>query len=471
MKTLLLITGTLLIVKSLFASVIMVNMPQGIVGGEKEVLTIGFSSEAPIMDVMLNSTVEFSPNVYSNIALRSVEIGSAKRDSLVTEVWDNNQYSWENKWKESYEYNADGFPTKYVVSSWNGNGWVYENKMTYQVDDNGNILAINTSLYSPEKTDWVDILRVKCLYHDNGNRQSWIMYRLSSDNSWDEYSKREFVCDKAEKEILILDFKWDVSKSRWVYLHKIEYQYNSSDVVIETATYAWMSNSNTWEYLKLQQTELDSSDNGSETVDYYWSVLDSVWVNDLKEERVYDEFDNEVQSISYVWNSYSDTWIATTRYQYSYNTVGHKTNYAKFDWIIEMNDWVGDWQNDDYRYDNNDNLLEYSVSNWTLSANNWVNNQRKLFYYSEEVITTNSLTKLDEKLKVYPNPSSDAIAFNLESNSTKAVLNLYSLNGTIVLSTLIGSDERVSIKHLVSGLYFYEVADNTGIFKGSIAIQ
>lgn len=470
MKTLVLLTGALLIVSSLFGSVVVVELPK-----EMDVVlsvnSLSISTEAPIIGEMLDLSKDLSPRVNVGVELRGEDLNSDKRDSLITEVWNNNENEWQKRWKESYTYNSNGYPIEYIVSTWNGSSWTYENKMSYDLDNNGNVLTINTSIYSSQNQAWIEIVKVQCKYDKNGNRSEWVMNRFSgSNNTWEQYSKRTFVSDKKQREISIIDYSWNAANSSWEYLQKNDYQYYD-DIVIQTITFAWMSERNAWEYFKLHQTELDDNGNIIEKSECYWNIIDSSWVNIQKEEMVYDTDGNMYQSTIATWNVKREAWVDVTRYLYTYDNAGVGSINAKFDWKEELGDWLGDWRNDDFIYDEKGNIIEYSVFDWANTLSSWVHNERKLFYYSAEFITNTNYSNFNKRVIVYPNPTTEAISFNLENCSDQASLELYNIQGKKVLSAEVANAELISVNHLEAGIYTFMIKNNSETIKGSVVKQ
>ncbi|MEX2590371.1 MAG: T9SS type A sorting domain-containing protein [Chitinophagales bacterium] len=62
---------------------------------------------------------------------------------------------------------------------------------------------------------------------------------------------------------------------------------------------------------------------------------------------------------------------------------------------------------------------------------------------------------------LYPNPANEV--FNIESGESDLLMNIYSLSGKVIMSQqLLSNLESIDISHLVSGIYFVELRNNSG---------
>ncbi len=63
----------------------------------------------------------------------------------------------------------------------------------------------------------------------------------------------------------------------------------------------------------------------------------------------------------------------------------------------------------------------------------------------------------------FPNPATDHIYFNL---TTQAMVNIYSLSGSVLLSDNVNNNEPINISELGSGVYIYKIVCNNIVYTG-----
>jgi len=72
-----------------------------------------------------------------------------------------------------------------------------------------------------------------------------------------------------------------------------------------------------------------------------------------------------------------------------------------------------------------------------------------------------------EEIKLYPNPASSFINFNLETFTSKTNLLVYNTIGSLVLEKeLVDKDNNLDISFLPNGIYIIYTTDNNGVVKG-----
>lgn len=75
-------------------------------------------------------------------------------------------------------------------------------------------------------------------------------------------------------------------------------------------------------------------------------------------------------------------------------------------------------------------------------------------------LTNGDLIKEEKKWLLYPNPFNDIINFSSVENANKVSYNLYNSSGVLIMSNtaeLIGGAASLSLKHLSSGIYIFEL--------------
>lgn len=110
-----------------------------------------------------------------------------------------------------------------------------------------------------------------------------------------------------------------------------------------------------------------------------------------------------------------------------------------------------------YGWDNN-------VGDWSIIYG------KDEYNYSEQEV--NSVNEIGRKnLTVYPNPFSEYISFNISDYSKSINLKLYDMHGREVLVREIQNNEKISVKNINSGMYFYHLILNGKNLNGKLIKQ
>jgi len=100
------------------------------------------------------------------------------------------------------------------------------------------------------------------------------------------------------------------------------------------------------------------------------------------------------------------------------------------------------------------------TSDWTLESN-------YSLYFSEQNIT--STNKLNEEIsRVYPNPFSESVSFSIPGSNSGITFELFDIQGRKQLTKVIGSNEKVNMKGVRSGMYFYKLNYDGKIQSGKL---
>lgn len=92
-----------------------------------------------------------------------------------------------------------------------------------------------------------------------------------------------------------------------------------------------------------------------------------------------------------------------------------------------------------------------------------VTNIRKIYFLPADEYLGISTYSENSKISpvIYPNPSSDYIKFsNIEENTS---IDIYSIDGKLILQDIISSNTSINISHLQKGIYVVNIANK--IFK------
>jgi hypothetical protein len=118
-------------------------------------------------------------------------------------------------------------------------------------------------------------------------------------------------------------------------------------------------------------------------------------------------------------------------------------------------------------------LVSYLSSYWDTFTEEWITETQGTLYYSEHAVTgiDDFSELLENEISIYPNPATDFITFNLNSEIDEALVSLYDVNGKEVLSQLISVNNRISVTDLEKGLYIYTLKVEGTVKSGKILIE
>jgi hypothetical protein len=111
-----------------------------------------------------------------------------------------------------------------------------------------------------------------------------------------------------------------------------------------------------------------------------------------------------------------------------------------------------------------DNIyIDFVVTAWTQGAGGGVSNGGGFSYQrsTDQNLNTNEF-ELDNKVNLFPNPSSEFIQFS--GLTTKVNYTIYNILGKEVKNGIISNQEKVEVKNLNNGLYFLRL-DNRNTIK------
>jgi hypothetical protein len=176
---------------------------------------------------------------------------------------------------------------------------------------------------------------------------------------------------------------------------------------------------------------------------------------------------------------------------YQYNTEGDISVEIDSKWDATGQKWVEEYKyentygtlsSSDVIYPNNEvlflaigdpsirmpNKAVASDKTFEKVGGNWVQTDKSTYYYSAA-----SSTLIDElskpSLTFYPNPASENITLQWKDKYVSLNLQVFQINGAKVLDKIVYSDEKVSVAHLVKGMYLLKLLDGReNVYTGKL---
>lgn len=420
-----------------------------------------------------------------------------KLDSLVNE----------GRRKEEYTYDENGNLLSYIYSDWDINKWKGTDKYEFEYNASGNLIERVT--YLGDNYRWKELIKYEYAYDADEN----IIQTISStwkSGRWLNDSKTEYIHDNNEKRMQNISFSWEGNK--WINKSK-------SEIALDSAGNNTHSNLFIWEgdqWINTTKYEYNYDTLGNRTLVLISSWLDDKFVNSWKDETEYDMEENTRILVSSEWQS--EQWVKLWKREYADNANGVAINYTTYNWendqwvesvrfysefdyqgnrIAEIsmawmeNDWINNYKAE-YSYDNefsyedlilpfsgendpglqllfNHKLQEITYSNF--NGTGWDVDIAYVLYYSEQNFTSLKDYHIQNQIKVYPNPATNQIVFNIDGAVGRLQLEILDSQGKLLEQQLINNNESVSIESLNSGLHFYRILTDGKSYNGKFIVK
>lgn len=405
----------------------------------------------------------------SKNAFKSASGNELKLDSTLTENWVDSISQWENIDKIELLYDEYNNTTHEKYFDWNKleEHWTISLLAEYDFDVNGN--------KSGERLffDIDDSTGIDMVYKEENtfNLQGKLSESVITNLDWFTlqiklFAKIEYSYNDSNEGISSeLMYIWNSDSSKWFIDNKTEYAYDNN--TLEKTTLNWVDSTSLWINYKKNDYIYDS--NGNELSEIKYDVNDSLqWIPLYKSEYSYDTFGNMTQKINSSWKNDDQKWVGWNKEEYFYDENGWALRDIIYDWDETAVDWIFESKNDEPVYDANGNLMEYLVSNWDKDSNEWIKAQKNTYYYSSLIATGVSEITSINNVKVYPNPTSDFVVFDLENSVSPALVDIYNLHGQKLISQKLSNNNKLSLNQLKNGIYIYVLTQGAEINKGKI---
>ena len=341
--------------------------------------------------------------------------------------WDTLSSSWETLAKSTKTYNANGLET---VCEWfkrdnSSSAWLPYKKEDYTYDGNNNLTQ-------------------KLIYNWN--------------NTWVPEKRRQYYYNALNKDTTLTISEWETSTSQWfdTYLQQSNYDANANLVLvlvkIKTAVPGQLRNSSKYMYTYNSSNQLVLRINQS------WYVDSNDWKGMSKWEYAYDSHSNRIQEVYHIINASLTSWSKNSKTEYIYDNT-----YSFSDLLLPNG-----LDYDSIRFSHM--LLYRKGYAWNFSNQIWDSGAESAYYYTEKTLLALQESSIDI-YRVYPNPASDYIQFDLPKFKNKATLFIYDIQGKLILETNVLNNARINIQTLKSGMYIYKVCEDADAYNGKLIIQ
>lgn len=422
--------------------------------------------------------------------LNSAQALKQRLDSIVNRGFDPTINLFANSSKSEYAYNANGKLTKEVYYEWNKvtKKWVGSWRSEYTYNSNGNLTQDMSYNWVDSTKNWVNSYKTDYTFNNKGEIANETRYDWDKEtNNWVVWMKNEKTYNANGSLTQEIFYYWDKSTSAFTIRSKREYAYNTNGKITQETSSNYMQGmANPW--FPNYKYEYTYGVNGNETcISYNWDIITNQWVIYSKDETNYDSKGNQIEWISYDWDKTSGKFVGDSKEQNTYDTNGNMTLYFSFNWDPSASKWVEN-SKEEYTYNNSylfneivypfvgmESYFMHMITggnnyDWDITTSQWIVSGNFKMYYSQMNVSGIEDISANE-LKIYPNPATGFVTFDLKDASEPATIEIFDIQGKKVIFQLLPVNKQIQVSQLNSGMYFYKINQNGQIFNGKIMIK
>jgi len=183
-----------------------------------------------------------------------------------------------------------------------------------------------------------------------------------------------------------------------------------------------------------------------------WDASSQQWIFHSKSDYSYDSDRNLTVRLNSNWDTETQQWRPIVKYEYTYDN-----SYTSEDLIVHFTD----------EYTRH-KLIGSTIQTWDLNTEEFANNQRGTYYFSEQTVGITSASAAG--IEVFPNPTNDFITFNIE-NTNSTTVQLYDAQGKHLRTQALAQSNQLSVRHLNSGVYFYQLMYDGEMYGGKFIVK
>lgn len=384
-----------------------------------------------------------------------------KLDSSITSNYNKNTKQW-NKSKSIYIYDVNNNLVSSDRYKWIKEKWklTMQNEHVQDIDENKK----TSYLWNKDKSlPFFTGIKEEIIYDTKGNIRQETTYVSVMNADWEGGMRNEYTYDadnNNKKEEI--EYRWDTKNEQWKNSSKWIHFYDDNGKKIKSISYNWNGFENWNKKIKYEYIR-DSNGRNIKTIYYKWikkrveppyenmPKKPEGWINYIKYDYTYDNPNSDLQNIRYVWDADTQEWLFSYKHEYVYD-----------------NSYTGKDLIKPHFIDIKKKVMSHKGYIWDKNENQWVYDVMTTYYYSKQVTQkdTNPLT-----VTIYPNPSNNFVTFDIENTSASATVKLYDAQGKKVDTQELSADNTLSVSHLSSGVYFYQLHYEGQIQGGKIIVE
>ena len=349
---------------------------------------------------------------------------------------------------------------QWIESSWDGEllKWNIDSRTEWVYDDND--LPVTMTIYAiPENGVSLEKATVMKIDYDDQNRVGTVIYEEEQDDSWGEALKQVYVYNSSGKISQIDSYTMEAGS--WLFAMKNEYSYNASgyltgmslifidegdEILFSSSVYTVDANG------RVLSEEFS-------TMNYFTFELEKF----SKSDYTYT-VNGDVSVISeWMWDSESEVWKEGYKEEYSYNNSVLMVN-VMFPSYFNL---LGQFEAELLSFQR----LPTGILFYDFVDGVYVNLEKEAYFYSE-INTTIARTVQEKGYAMYPVPAGEKVIFTWSGEQKPMELEIYSIDGRLVISKQVESLVPVDVQSLNEGMYMFRLKNENQIsHSGKLVIQ
>ncbi|MFB6317181.1 T9SS type A sorting domain-containing protein [Saccharicrinis sp. FJH54] len=359
-------------------------------------------------------------------------------DSSYVQILDTATGYWNIYKKKEFIYEKDSGIIYFIGSTWNSydRSWVRDIKIVYTQDENGNLSHIVEYKRWETAHKWLENQKVDYIYDVNNKLSEKITYKWLNNyvlSEWRLYGKQVFLYENTQLAAEYVNI-WDATDSTWQPSHKTEYTLNDEGNLINEKSFTWNENLNNWFTLPSEEYYYDS-------LGYTLLYKRGTGVFSVEGDFSYDINGNLLEYSEWSKSNEID-WRLLRLINFTYNTMYSIHKLLLPPGYLEMYE-----MNTHYKFTNK--LTEILILDYTYNGYS----TKETFFYSENNATSIRYSG-NTKYRIFPNPAKDYVEIEKNCNDDVS-LEIYDMQGRIILTKAVCHSEKLSLKYLPAGIYIY----------------
>jgi hypothetical protein len=379
------------------------------------------------------------------------------RDTYLRQVWDSENSCWLNESYAKY-FGTNGGYTELYVKDWNFNRNCFVGGYHYVYTLNSENLASTRLVqkWDTVKNDWTNDMQYSYLYNSSGKTvEIKLEFWNKNLNQWYYSRKDNYEYDASGNNVLQTIQYWTTSLG-WFNGYLFENYFDPANFLTTILTKKWNSIKKLWEEIQMNENSYNDIGKLSEVIISKKAGSDLNFIYSQRLGYEYDSKGNQLLYLNQLWDSQSQIWVNSIINTSHYDSKGNHTDFLQQKWDRVMNEWVNDYYEKN-SYSRNGLNIQYYKTTWDKILNQWDNQNRRDNYYSgikgnmgHTGNQTNSCDDNPDKnigFSIYPNPAKEkfTIRFETDEDINFKRLELSDFYGKLLRSVNINGDGDVTI--------------------------
>lgn len=424
-----------------------------------------------------------------------------RMDSTVSQYFDVDTGLWLMNWKSDYLYNNFQIQTGQTDFLWDltSGAWVndYKDEYTFVIisqPDDILIESITTSFWDEISGQWVYAYKDEYFY-DSTNQRVDVRIFSEWDNAstqFENYYKMEYSYNASGMVEEVISWFWDEIASVWILSGRDEYSYSSTWYLVDEITsYFWLDFMSQYIPFNRRDFTYYPSDLVHTIISNEFDQIAMQFEADYKDEFTYNGAGTMLTKTGYMFDKMLSQFIESEKEERTINASGAVTSIIFSIFNSSTSQWMNEYRSDltsNSSYTFNQLLLPFSIKNEGIDdifnfmltridglyydevAAAWVADYISDLYYTNQPYSVEELSR--GAVRIYPNPASSHINFELSDILTSVTLELFDIQGRRVLQDRVSDGAAVDVSNIGKGVYLYRLTSEQKFMQnGKIIIQ